>query len=252
VFGEDGTPWMPTRERRENSFESLFGIRGYGPEGGVGEIIHLLEGVVPDGTIGVREREQTIPFTPRFLWDPVGAASFIAGVNSDYRFEIQHDGRVVHRVHKYWQPVPVDPGHAEWQRRLTVARGRRFEPGWNWDGSEIPDHYPAYADFILGDDGQIWVTRLTAPRRRTDCVEDPLAAEDGGSSAAQNGCWYYGYVLDAFDAEGRFLGEIETPPQMAPFTGYTHVVGDRVIGVATDDWGTPMVKRYRLVVPGER
>jgi len=249
VFAEDGTPWMPTRERREDSFEPLYGIREYGPEGGIGEIIHLVEGEVPDGTIGIGERELSIPLMPRFVWDPLGPASFVAGVNDAYRFEIQRAGRVVREVQKYWQPVPVDPDHAEWQRRLTVARGRRFEPGWNWSGSEIPRHHPAYTDFILADDGQIWVTRFAAPLRRTDCVEDPLAAEDGGSSAAQNGCWQYTYVLDAFDAEGRFLGEIEAPPDMAPFTGYTHVAGDRVIGVAMDDWGTPMVKRYRLELP---
>ncbi len=254
LFAEDGTVWLPTRERSPdwpNSFEPQYGIRAWGPDGGAGDIVHLLQREVPEREISAGERGLTIPFAPRFVWDPLGPAAFVAGVGDAYRFEIQRNGQVVREIHKYWQPVPVDPDHAEWQRRLTVARGRSAEPGWNWSGDEIPDHYPAFADFILAADGQIWVTRFAAPRRRGDCVEDPLAADDGGRSAAQNNCWSYGYVLDAFDAEGRFLGEIETPPLMAPFTGYTRVVGDRVLGVEFDDWGVPMIKRYRLVLPGD-
>lgn len=52
-----------------------------------------------------------------------------------------------------------------------------------------------------------------------------------------------------FDADGRYLGEIASPGYcMSPFP----FLDDRRLTMAvTDDAGTIMVKRYRLVLPGE-
>ena len=251
VFDADGVPWFPTRERRPNSFEPLYGVQAYGPEGPIGENVPLDVIDVPDVTVSVGGRELPVPFVSRFVWTPAGRASMLAGANHEYRFELQRHGEAILEVEKYWEPVAVDPAHAEWRRRATVARGRRFEPGWSWNGSEIPEHLPAFAGLIAASGGGFWVTRYGQPRRLTECVEDPLAEADGGRSAAANGCWRDVWILDAFDKNGKYLGEIDTPLNMMPFPLFAHVVGDRVIGVEVDDLGTFMVKRYRLLLPEE-
>ena len=73
-------------------------------------------------------------------------------------------------------------------------------------------------------------------------------------------CWRDTWILDAFDHEGRYLGEIGIPPSanaaMSTFAGgymdrLAVVRGDLVILREQDDSGTTMVKRYRLVLPGE-
>ena len=73
-------------------------------------------------------------------------------------------------------------------------------------------------------------------------------------------CWEDTFILDAFDQEGRYLGEIGIPPgataAMLTFAqGYMDrlavVRGDLVILREQDESGTVMVKRYRLVLPGE-
>jgi len=51
--------------------------------------------------------------------------------------------------------------------------------------------------------------------------------------------------------EGRYLWEIDKPLNMQPYSLQAHVVGDCVIGVENDDFGLWVVKRYRLVLPGE-
>jgi hypothetical protein len=56
--------------------------------------------------------------------------------------------------------------------------------------------------------------------------------------------------LDAFDADGRYLGEVELP-QVAVVSMDVYIRGDVVVVPASDESGTPMVKRYRLVLPGE-
>ena len=57
-------------------------------------------------------------------------------------------------------------------------------------------------------------------------------------------------VSRARRAEGRYLGEVSVPPNFSleplPFIG-----GTDVIARVEDEAGTIMVKRYRLVLPGE-
>ncbi len=250
-FDADGFPWFPTRKRHPDTFELINGVRAFGPDGPVGENIPLFASEVPEVSVSVGGRRISLQFGPRLSWTPAGRASILSGIGDEYRFQLEQDGKVILRVEKYWEPLPVDPAHTEWQRRLIVARGRRFEPGWNWNGSELPEHHPAYFSLISTSGGGFWVSRAGKPQRLTDCVDDPLAAADGGRAAASNGCWRYVWILDAFDKDGKFLGEIDTPLNLMPSPLFTHVDEDRVIGVEVDDLGTFRVKRYRLVLPGE-
>jgi hypothetical protein len=65
-------------------------------------------------------------------------------------------------------------------------------------------------------------------------------------------CWDSEWVLDAFDKTGRYLGEIEMPEVIGPFQLGLFVDGDLVVTGAQDGEGVYRVKRYRLVLPGER
>ncbi len=59
-------------------------------------------------------------------------------------------------------------------------------------------------------------------------------------------------IVDAFDAEGRYLGEVEMRPGARPFALHLFIDGRTVVARVEDDAGTIMVKRYRLVLPEER
>ena len=70
-------------------------------------------------------------------------------------------------------------------------------------------------------------------------------------------CWRDSYELGVFDEDGKYLGSVEVPEVFynrrsevldpAPF-----MRGNTVLVAVQDEAGTIMVKRYRLVLPGER
>jgi hypothetical protein len=101
---------------------------------------------------------------------------------------------------------------------------------------ESPDHKLDYERFIPDRDGLVWVLREKPSRQSTDCFGDVEV------------CWLpEGYWLDAFGDDGRFLGTVS----LDHYPGNAFVDGETIAMAVTDDAGTIMVKRYRLVLPGE-
>ena len=71
-------------------------------------------------------------------------------------------------------------------------------------------------------------------------------------------CWRDRTILDAFDPEGRYLGEIDIPEifynkrfAVQMFNPQPFVREEMVLAAVEDEAGTIIVKRYRLVLPGE-
>ena len=122
----------------------------------------------------------------------------------------------------------------------------------SWNGENIPDHKPAYFSIIPSLSGELWLTRF-GPASPADCALTPEEMVDelrrGDPLAVQMPeCLFGVKSFDVFDSTGRFLGSVEDLPHFAkPF-----ISGDTVVATAQDEAGTIMVKRYRLVLPGER
>jgi hypothetical protein len=147
----------------------------------------------------------------------------------------------------------VDPDEADWRRRRFIAGiradlGRFGADSWDWDGAEMPSTKPAFSQFIPTASGDIWVDREGPSERNPDCPSVANEADRAGPAAA---CWRASTIIDAFDGEGRFLGAVEVPTGFRVSPGVLHVRDDQVVGVIEDEAGTIMVKRYRLVLPGE-
>ena len=122
---------------------------------------------------------------------------------------------------------------------------RQYFDGWVWNGPDVPTTKPAYKRLIPDRSGRIWVHRLGPGRSVSDCgTAHPDAAEDATE------CWRDEMLLDVFGPEGRFLGGLKAP-EGALFFPRPFIREDVVIAVVEDDAGTIMVKRYRLVLPGE-
>jgi hypothetical protein len=198
----------------------------------------------------------TTPYSPSNYSSPAPGGKLVFGASDRYRFEVlAPDGsRLI--VERYWDPVPVPAEHKEWERRLTLASSRAATASRGVDGSEyqldssqIPDHKPAYRWFIPTQSGEIWLQRLGPSEPLTGCAGDPL--EVGWVAAREDPCWRDGATIDAFDGDGRYLGDVEVPEELKPYVGRLTIRGRVVAGVAQDDADTYVVKRYRLVLPGE-
>lgn len=83
----------------------------------------------------------------------------------------------------------------------------------------------------------------------TGCAGDPL--EVGWVAARQDPCWRDKAMIDAFDRDGKYSGDVAVPEELLPYEGPLAIRGRMVVGVVRDDAGTYVVKRYRLVLPGE-
>ena len=185
----------------------------------------------------------SIPFAPSIEWVMSRSGAMIAGVSSDYRFEVhQPDGNVL-VVQKAWDPLPVTSAEAEWNRKRLVTRMQSQDPEWRWDGPEIPGQKAAYSDLYAGSDGRIWALRVVATETVDPCDPDPLNPERERARS----CWRQVYAFDIFDADGRFLGTAERPE----FTVWSRPVmrGDNLIAYVEDEAGLGMVKRFRLSYP---
>ncbi len=180
----------------------------------------------------------------------------MAGASDRYRFEIlSPDGRRT-VVEKSWDPVPVATEETEFWRSNLQERLARTEErtgtGSTWDG-RIPATKPAFERFHISTSGEIWVGRLAPAEIIPGCetgasVNLELATVSLTGVRMPGACFTMSFIIDVFGADGRYLG----PVDWALAHPYAYIRGDMLITPAEDEAGTIMVKRYRLVLPGER
>ena len=258
LVSEDGDLWAPVAQwayqrEDEGGGDTRYGLQVFGPEGPEGSPVWQPENFeVPNLVYGQGELERPVPFAPGVAFGVAGVGRMVGGVSTSYRFWIHHADGSILAVERLSDPVPVPPDHAEWRRRRIVARRHKHEgPEWRWDGDDIPAQMPAFWDFVPAASGELWVMRLGPGERLEGCVEDPIeAGYDAGEAAP---CWRNTWIIDVFSEDGRYLGEVEAPQGLSSLSLPLRVfVRDRlVLATIEDEAGTIMVKRYRLVLPGE-
>lgn len=244
--------WVPVQQRVDRpGVDAIYGVQAVGPEGPQGEVTWVPELDFEQATWTTDSGyEVEAPFSAWLRWNPAPGGRLVVGGSDRYRFEVHGPGTSRLVVERYWEPVPVEPERKEYERRSAIAFERRFnDPEFTLDASLIPDHKAAYMSLYPTMDGGVWVERQGRSVRLPDCVEDPVEADY--VSAMQNRCWTDEWIHDAFDVDGRYLGEVEFPAELRGDPLTTFVDGKMVVGPAQDEAGTVMVKRYRLVLPGE-
>lgn len=96
--------------------------------------------------------------------------------------------------------------------------------------------------------GDTWVVRQGASVHLADCAEDPIA--EGANAGYERPCWDDENIVDVFGADGRYLGQVDIPDAVNP--GAISVGGRRVVALVQGTDEVARVKRYRLVLAGER
>lgn len=245
VPAPEGRPWIVHGDMEAFRAGDLrLGRIRIGPEGTEGEPVYGpdidWESACLTYTRQGRESKYcAIPFQPAAFSTFAPSGAWVVGISDSYSFEVHHPdgGKLV--VERPWEPVPVSPEEAEYRREQTTWMIRdRIGPdsGWTWNGPEIPDHKPAFRQLVPDQSGRVWVVREGPSRRSTDCAS---GAEE---------CWVpEAYNWDAFGPDGRFLGSFSVDERLS----FPFIEDDTVAAVTSDSSGTTVVKRYRLVLPGE-
>ena len=255
VIAKDGTVYTPRVIRDESApRERRIEMVPYGPEGPTGDPIPEPEfdyepprlrestGTTRDGS-----RLTVMPMVP-FAARPVAVlaptGAMVAGVGTAYRFEIEESDGHRTGVERAVDPVPIGREEASWRRKSLTNRMRRRDPGWAWGGPDVPEHKPFFEQLVPDQDGRIWVSRRGPSFRIPECDEDP---EPGASDRP---CWESNWIQEVFGPDGRYLGDVRFPPDYSRF-GDLYIRDDMVLLQTMDEAGTIMVKRFRLVLPGE-
>ena len=227
------------------------GMARAGPDGIEGELRRYPSLDVPEHP-GLRAGNAGlgIPLRPGRSTTMLPSRSMVAGVANQYRILVDRPDGTRLIIEQAVERVPVSPDEWEWQRRRVVASGRRYAASFDWSGEGMPREHPAFTAIIGDRSHRIWVLRPARVTRVSDCTEDPLD-ESVGTLVP---CFTREDVADVFDEEtGKLLGEVEFPSAVfeedisVPF-----IRGDELYTAIEDEAGTIMVKRYRLVLPGER
>ena len=179
-----------------------------------------------------------VPFTPSKNWTLSPAGYPVSGVSDRYAVLLhRHEGLL--RIEKAGEPVPVAGGEASERRRQIERNMMRVEPGWRWDGPDIPEAKPAFRNLFTDVEGRVWV-QLHTPGYQVE-PEEPDPSIPPEERPVPN-TWREHLAWDVFEPDGRYLGRVEGPD------GFTlrWAGGDFLLGTISDELGVPYMVGYRL------
>jgi hypothetical protein len=167
-----------------------------------------------------------------WAWSPLGY--MVVGVNNVYRFELRPANQPVFRIERTTPVVHVLPeerveleARNEWYRK---NQGRFMTA----DLPPIPSTKPPYREFLIAQDGRIWV--------RLHATAIQVEREDAPADRPPVPSWVAPPVFDVFEPDGTYLGEVRVP------TGTTVMVarGETAWGTRQGESGEIYVVRLRL------
>jgi len=227
----------------------------HGPDG-PGEPLMIPSYDYERWTLRYNDRDiEAIPNAPETIHQMSPTGVLVAGSSDAYRFEIISPDGPKTVVERYWEPIPVSETELDYSRRLIPARYSNNEAGGaaglDWDG-RLPEYKPAFSRFLTTHEGDIWVIRDGPTEDIEGCDPSEMVPPPAGNGPDwPRRCFRGSYIIDAFEGEGRYLGEVKFPGGGIPIPTLSYVRGDTLVTRAEDQAGTIMVKRYRLVLPGQ-
>jgi len=245
VFADDEGIWFAVRVPTEDGSSARTGFQVQTADGPVGDPFLVPEIDYERLFIRVQGRDVgSVPFAPQVAATFSYDRALIAGASDRYEFRMIHPTGETVLVERYWDPAPVTSEEAEYWRRFMLAGFRGIEVDWN--GENIPDHKPAFMQFLPAASGEVWVLRQGGGGSG-ECDLEPEEASTSGFDQDIIACLYPNLFFDVFGRDGRYLGSVEGLQLNA--NAFPFINGETVIAPFQDDVGTIMVKRYRLVLP---
>jgi hypothetical protein len=157
----------------------------------------------------------------------------VAGFGSRYAVYLLRRGEPILLIERPTQPaIPVPAG----ERSEFIARSMA-EYGKPDVNGVLPESKAVFRDLAVGEDGRIWVQLFVPSVERSDPEDSTVPV------GARPPRWHEPYeAYDVFEADGTYLGRVESPPGAEIVT----MRGDRVWGTAVDRNGAMHVVRWRI------
>lgn len=178
------------------------------------------EGWIDRTATGLSARSR--PFGKRLTVRAHGNSVYVGSADTHELTVLANNGRDRRTLQWSGPTVPITPQIVDAYIAATVADApaeRRAALAETLRGAPFPATMPAYATFVVADDGRLWVGRYLAR----------------GQGERQ--------TFDVMDSAGVRLGSVEMPPRFTP----AQVTRDRVIGIWRDEDDVVHIRVYRLV-----
>jgi len=182
-------------------------------------------------------------FTPEPMWTLArGGGGVWHGVNDDYRIGLYENGALTRVITKPFVLSPVT--ETDQEVVFTAMRNALEDLGLPPQAFQIiqqrmtfGENFPAYAQFLEGPNGSLWVQHMVVPSQLSDEEIENFNPQQGMGSPN----W------DVFDGRGRFMGTLEMPAKYQPVS----FVGESIYGIWRDDLDVQYVLKLRITgVPG--
>jgi hypothetical protein len=255
VVTSEGVVWLESGVINEQRRAYDPAYLAHGPDGPADEPFMVPAYDYRRWTLTYDGREiDAVPYAPEIVHAMTPAGLLLAGSSDTYRFEIISPDGPKTVVERYWDPVTLSDLEIDYETRSTRSRFSANEAGTEvelvWDG-RLPPHKPAFRSFLPTADGDIWVIREGPGRPIEDCDPSEMVPSPLGRGPDRpRRCSLPTMIIDAFDGEGRYLGEVDFGGRM-PVPSRSVVIGGSLITESQDEAGTIIVKRHRLVLAGE-
>lgn len=183
-------------------------------------------------TVGFWEDKRE-PYIPKAVWALAPDGTLAVGCPDRYEFVVQRPDGTVLRI-----------GRVGAVRVELTGEQQAFLARWS-ELPRLPDVRPVYARLILPGDGRIWVW----PNQPMEQQAPPAAVqEQTGVTLA----WRLSSrgSFDVFEADGRWLGTVPVPPELAysgfPTESPVVIRGDTLWAITRDVLGVNYVTRYAV------
>lgn len=163
-----------------------------------------------------------VPFQGDLWWRISRTGTLWAIITDQYRLlELSPNGDTLRTITREFTPLPVTSTDREEAREQLSEFA---DQGGQMDWSKLPSTKPPVnAAFLLDDEGNLWVDRVS-------------------TEAADRG-----RMQDVFDAEGRYLGVVRLP---SPLEETPRIIRDGgLYGVTSDELEVPYDVRARITKP---
>ena len=237
-----GNAYMRRSWRNPPDTASRVGLVRIGPDGIVRDT--LIPPAIGDPTpmltaqSGGRISNYAIPYMPGALWAFSPLGYFVAGPGEPYVVHVHRRDGLPVRIQRELDRTPVDAGERAALNEQILSALRRTDPGYQWNGPDIPDLKPAYRGLSVGDDGRIWVT-VSQPSEPVAPEEAPSGPPGGGGPLRT---WREPTVYEVFEPSGQFLGRVAVPPR----ANVMRMRGNHAWGAVVDSLDIPYVTRFRI------
>ncbi len=174
------------------------------------------------GAVAGRRLMASPPF-PRGFSVVTAADRWYYGATDRFEIEVYSpDGKLLRLVRCVFANRPVTPRLAEeWRRNAMERYSRMPAPVRYWRANlPVPATMPAHGEFLLDDDGNLWVAHYRLP-------DEPS-------------------VYAVFDPSGRLLGDVGVPGRGS----VTHIGSDFMLGIWRDELDVQQIRMYRLLKGG--